>query len=113
MNPEADYAYVTTTGRRTGRAHEIEIWFAAAGDTLYLLSGDGERSDWVRNLIADPRVTVRVESEEVPAKARTVEDPEEDGRARRLLLEKYEPRYRGSLERWGLTATPVALVLEP
>ena len=28
-----------------------------AGDTLYLLAGAGDRSDWVRNLQADPRVT--------------------------------------------------------
>ncbi len=32
---------ITTTGRRSGRPHEIEIWFSVAGDTLYLVSGNG------------------------------------------------------------------------
>src|SRR5262249_4866622 len=49
-----DFCYVTTTGRRTGRPHRIEIWYAADGNTLYLLSGGGRGSDWVQNAIADP-----------------------------------------------------------
>jgi hypothetical protein len=38
--------YVTTAGRRTGRPHTIEIWFAADGGSLFLISGGGDRSDW-------------------------------------------------------------------
>ncbi len=52
------YCYLLTAGRRSGRPHEIEIWFVAHGDTVYLLNGGGKRppgeSDWVRNLRADP-----------------------------------------------------------
>ena len=58
-NAEDDYCYLTTTGRVTGEPHEIEIWFAADGDTLFMLAGAGDRSDWVRNLRAQPAVTVR------------------------------------------------------
>jgi nitroimidazol reductase NimA-like FMN-containing flavoprotein (pyridoxamine 5'-phosphate oxidase superfamily) len=43
-----DYCYLTTTGRVTGHPHEIEIWFGMDGDTIYLLSGGGEKSDWVK-----------------------------------------------------------------
>ena len=45
-----NFCYLVTMGRVTGRPHEIEIWSAADGDTLYLLAGAGARSDWVRNL---------------------------------------------------------------
>src|SRR6185503_18411268 len=55
-----DYCYLTTTGRVSGRPHEIEIWFAIKDNTLYLLSGGGDKSDWVRNLRAYPAVTVRI-----------------------------------------------------
>jgi deazaflavin-dependent oxidoreductase (nitroreductase family) len=55
-----EYCYLTTVGRRTGRPHTIELWFAARGDTLYLISGGGDRSDWVRNLQADGAAIVRV-----------------------------------------------------
>lgn len=47
---ELDYCYVTTTGRRSGNPHTIEIWFAQHGGRVYLLSGGGEASDWVKNL---------------------------------------------------------------
>src|SRR6186713_3406091 len=33
------FAYLTTTGRRTGQPHRIEIWFAAEQGSIYLLSG--------------------------------------------------------------------------
>lgn len=108
---EEDFCYLTTTGRMTGRAHEIEIWFdIGPGDsTLYMLSGSG-RSDWVRNLRRDPRVTVRVAGESFEGHARVVEDPDEDELARRLLVEKYE-QTTGSLANWRRTALPVAVDL--
>jgi hypothetical protein len=45
-----EYCYLTTTGRISGRPHEIEIWFGINENSLYLLSGGGERSDWVKNI---------------------------------------------------------------
>jgi deazaflavin-dependent oxidoreductase (nitroreductase family) len=106
---EQDFCYLVTRGRATGRPHEIEIWFAASGDTLYLLSGGGDRSDWVRNLRAEPTVSLRVDDVVYPATARVVEDPAESRRARDLVFAKYQPRYRGSLESWRESALPVAL----
>ncbi|HEY8491849.1 MAG TPA: nitroreductase/quinone reductase family protein, partial [Dehalococcoidia bacterium] len=99
-----DYCYLTTTGRVTGRPHTIEIWFGLHGATLYLLAGGRERSDWVRNLRRDPAVTVRLGRAVLRGRARVVTEAAEDGLARRLLLEKYAPRYRGDLTDWGRTA---------
>ena len=105
-----DFCYLATTGRVTGRPHEIEIWFSIDGRTLYMLSGGGDRSDWVKNLKKEPQVTVRLGGERFEGRARVVEDPEEDGLARRLLVEKYE-RNPGSLANWGRTALPVSVDL--
>ena len=107
-----DFCYLTTTGRVTGRTHEIEIWFEIGleGRTLYMLAGDGDRSDWVKNLRRDPRVTVRLGAECFEGLARVVKDPEEDEVARRLLVEKYE-RSPGRLSNWRRTALPVAVDL--
>jgi hypothetical protein len=52
--------YLTTVGRRTGKEHTIEIWFAIRGPTVYMLAGDGQRSDWVRNLARTPEVSLRI-----------------------------------------------------
>ena len=106
------FCYLTTTGRKTGSAHEIEIWFALADATLYLLHGSGMSSDSVRNLLAEPRVTVRIADRAFEGMARVVSAPAEDQAARRLLLQKYEPSYSGDLSEWGQTALPVVVDLQ-
>ena len=84
-----DFCYLTTVGRRSGKAHTIEIWFALLNGNLYLLSGGGDSADWVRNLRKTPAVKVRIGSRTVAARAREVTAPDEDALARRLLDEKY------------------------
>jgi deazaflavin-dependent oxidoreductase (nitroreductase family) len=106
------FCYVTTTGRVTGLPREIEIWFALDGTTAYLLSGGGDRSNWVRNMMRDPTVTVRIGDRTFAGRARFVSgDDEEDARARSLLHAKYSTPERG-LERWRDTALPVAIDLD-
>jgi deazaflavin-dependent oxidoreductase (nitroreductase family) len=106
-----DYCYVTTTGRASGRPHTIEIWFALHGDRVYLLSGGADRSDWVRNVRANPTVGLRIGDRDMLARARVVEEPDEDALARRAVLDKYAPRYPRELDEWGRTALPVAIDL--
>ncbi len=106
------FCYITTVGRVTGRPHVIEIWFGMSGSTIYMLSGGGERSDWVRNIRKKPDVGVRIGGREFVASGRIVSDAAEDALARRLLLEKYSPTYSGDLTDWGRTAQPVAIHLE-
>ena len=112
MLAEEDFCYLTTKGRVSGRPHEIEIWFSLVPEsqTLYMLSGDRDRSDWVRNILRDPGVTVRIAGEKFSGLAREARDPEEDELARRLLVEKYESR-PGSLADWRRTALPVIVDL--
>jgi deazaflavin-dependent oxidoreductase (nitroreductase family) len=111
------FCYLTTTGRVSGRPHTIEIWFVRHGRTLYLLSGGGERSDWVRNLVSDPAVTVRLgrrDAAGLPGHARVVEPgSDEDELARRLVTGKYQPTYGGDLSGWRHSSLPVAVDLQP
>ena len=104
-----DFCYLTTRGRVSGRPHEIEIWFALDGRTLYLLSGGGDSSDWVRNLRADPSVTVRLRDTTCDATARVIEAGNESERGRRLVFDKFQPRYTGSLDRWRRESLLVAI----
>jgi len=107
------YCYLTTTGRVSGEPREIEIWFALEGPTLYLLSGGRDRSDWVRNLLREPRVAVRIGDRTFHGRARVVADPDEDARARELVFEKYSPSYSGDLTDWRQRSLPVAVDLQP
>jgi deazaflavin-dependent oxidoreductase (nitroreductase family) len=107
----ADYCYITTTGRVTGNPHTIEIWFGIEGSSLYVLAGGRYDADFVKNLRKRPGVSVRIGRRTFEAAARVVELPGEDALARRLLLEKYGPRYSGDLGDWGRDALPVAFDL--
>ena len=107
---ELDYCYLTTTGRISGSPHRIEIWFALHGETLYLLSGGADRSDWVRNLMASPEVVLELADRGRATRARVVEPgSDEDALARRLLYEKYTARGNADLDEWAATALPVAV----
>jgi len=91
------YCYLTTTGRVTGEPREIEIWFALEGDTVYM---------------REPRVTVRIGEVTFEGRARAIDDPDEDALARRLLPEKYRPRYGGDLDDWRERSLPIAIDLD-
>lgn len=103
-----DFCYLTTTGRVSGRPHTIEIWFALNEHTLYMLSGGMDRSDWVKNALRLPDVTVRINDRVIAGKARLVKDAGEDALARRLLFEKYEKSSEDDLTEWSRSALPVA-----
>ncbi|MCM8748872.1 nitroreductase family deazaflavin-dependent oxidoreductase [Thermomicrobiaceae bacterium CFH 74404] len=101
--------YLTTLGRRTGRPHRIEIWFAVDGGRLYLLSGGRDRSDWVRNIQANPRVTVELGGETHSGVARILEEgTPQDQRARELLVRKYRTT-EDDLADWGRRSLAVVI----
>jgi deazaflavin-dependent oxidoreductase (nitroreductase family) len=103
------FCYLTTTGRVSGQLHEIEIWFAAQNNTLYLMAGN-PGSDWVKNLRKNPNVTVRIAKLNLIGTARVVENQQEEMTVRNLLADKYKEREAdGSLSGWARTALPVAI----
>ena len=106
------YCYLTTRGRVTGRVHRIEIWFAIDESTLYLLSGGGRSSDWVKNLLHSPSVVVEIGSGRFAGQARIVADAAEEERARALVHDKYAGSYGGDLTGWRRSALPIAVDLE-
>ena len=104
------FCYVTTTGRRSGRPHTIEIWFGLAGNSMYLLAEGQERADWVRNIRAEPEVSVKVRDVTFPARARVVEDQDEQQRARRMLAAEYQDWIEDTpMSDWAQTALVIAL----
>ena len=111
-----DFCYLTTVGRRSGKPHEIEIWFAALDGRLYMMAGGRMRSDWVRNLIRNPGVSVRIRDETRRGTARVVDEegePDLDARVRRVVCEKYgEVEAGGALSGWGKSALPVEVSLD-
>jgi deazaflavin-dependent oxidoreductase (nitroreductase family) len=106
-----DFCYLTTTGRRSGQPHTIEIWFALEGCTLYLLSGGRDQSDWVKNIQQQPEVQVRIRESHFAGHARLVSEAQEDALARKLVFDKYTPRDSDDLSDWARTSLPIAIDL--
>lgn len=103
------FAYLTTTGRTTGNPHRIEMWFAAENGNVYLLSGGRDTSDWVKNLQANPNVTVELGTDTFTGMAEVLApDTPEDERARQLLVEKYTP-YDSDLDDWRRRSLPIVI----
>ena len=71
---------------------EIEIWFVEADGRLYVLAEHGHKARWVQNILANPRVHVRLGDQQWDGLARVL-DPNKDGEAylnaRQLAREKY------------------------
>lgn len=110
---EEQYCYLTTTGRVSGKPHEIEIWFGLNERTLYLLSEGRERSDWVKNLLKDPSVKIRLAKKHFTATARLVTDEQEEMMARKMLASKYQQwRVGQKFSHWARTALVVGIDLE-
>ena len=110
---DKDFAYLTTTGRRTGKDHTIEIWFALHDGRIYMLSGGGDRADWVQNLKKTAQVRVRIGTQSAVANARVIRaGTKEDALARELLDGKYQGWREGKrLSSWARNALPIAIEL--
>ncbi|GHO70237.1 hypothetical protein KSC_091290 [Ktedonobacter sp. SOSP1-52] len=105
-----NFCYLTTTGRKSGKAHTIEIWFALEGSTLYMLSGGRDKADWVKNIQRQPEVEVRIKATRKQGRGRIVaEGSEEDARARQLVFSKYAPRSNEDLRDWSRRSLTVAV----
>jgi deazaflavin-dependent oxidoreductase (nitroreductase family) len=106
----ADFCYLTTTGRLTGHSHTVELWFAIHGQTLYILSGGRDRSDWVKNAVRQPEVKIRIDQTTFTAHARLTRDAKEDALARKLLFDKYNAPDE-DLDEWARRSLPMAFDL--
>jgi len=81
VSSEPKYLYLTTTGRRSGLARRIEIWFTRHQGRHYLVAEHGLKAHWVQNLLAEPAVRARVGRRAFRGRARVV-----DARGERELV---------------------------
>jgi deazaflavin-dependent oxidoreductase (nitroreductase family) len=49
---------ITVTGRKSGRAISIPVWFALEDDELYLLPVQGSDTQWYKNVLKNPRIRI-------------------------------------------------------
>jgi deazaflavin-dependent oxidoreductase (nitroreductase family) len=89
---DEQFLYLTTTGRNTGLAREIEIWFVVYRENFYLFAEMGDAAGWVKNIRRHPRVAVRIGEQRVDGSARILDrqaDRELRDEAAKIARQKY------------------------
>ena len=108
---------IVTVGRVSGDPHELEIWFGVIDGTMYLISGNGTRADWYRNLLVHPELLVKLAGEERVGRARVVTDPDERRACGRVMGAKYvwggDPSIGLTYDAWCFDVPAVAVEFEP
>lgn len=88
-----EFLYLTTTGRTSGKPHEIEIWYVPYRNCYYLISGGKTDADWVKNLMHNPHVTFWVQGQTHEGTGRAIDRPTEPELAEavdELMRAKYQ-----------------------
>ena len=80
---------ITTTGRKSGKAHIKPIWFVYDQGHLYLQSGQEGKSDWYQNLKKNPQMTLKIGTVTFQGKAKFIDDQNETERIHGLFSAKY------------------------
>ena len=65
--------YLTTTGRVTGRPHTVPLRLVYHRGKVYASRRDAQ-SDWCRNLLKNPNVTVEIQGQQLTGTAHLVTD---------------------------------------
>ena len=105
---------ITTTGRKTGQPHRIEIWLHYFKGKIYLSGNPGRKKDWFANLSTNPQFTVHFKESlilDVPAAARVVLGAKRRREVLAFIIAKQpEPQ---ELELWVRSARLMEVLLEP
>ena len=81
--------HLTTRGRRSGKLHMVEIWFALRNGKVYL-SHEGKETDWMKNIKKNGQVSFEIGGKNFNGNAHYLTDGTEEAWAGKVALyEKY------------------------
>jgi len=89
---------LTTEGRKSGLPRVTPLQYEEMEGKIVIASARGTKSDWYRNILVNPNVTVRVKSREFNGLAEPVENPEKVADYIQYRLKKH-PRMIGFIMR--------------
>ena len=86
------FLHLNTTGWKSGKQHQIEIWFVEYDGKYFILLERRRHAHWVQNIIHNPRVSFTVNHTTFTGTARMVDqdkEPELTARVSKLMSIKY------------------------
>ena len=72
---KTDEIELTVTGRVSGKKSTRPVWFVLEGKTLYLLPVQGSDSEWYKNVLKHPTITLAVKGAKWTGKASPITNP--------------------------------------
>ncbi|MCU1242199.1 MAG: hypothetical protein JWO71_2925 [Candidatus Acidoferrum typicum] len=82
---------ITVTGRKSGRAISIPVWFVLEGDKLYLLPVSGSDTQWYKNVLKNSSIQVDAGGEQAELRVVPVTDPKQVASVAEKFRAKYGP----------------------
>jgi deazaflavin-dependent oxidoreductase (nitroreductase family) len=83
---------ITVTGRKSGRAISIPVWFVLDEDKLYLLPVQGSDTQWYKNVLKKPLMRVDADGAEGDLKVVPIADAKQVS----SVVEKFRAKYGNS-----------------
>jgi deazaflavin-dependent oxidoreductase (nitroreductase family) len=80
---------ITVTGRKSGRAISIPVWFVVEDDKLYLLPVQGSDTQWYKNVLKNPSIRIKAGGGEAEVRAVPVKDATQVT----SVVEKFRDKY--------------------
>jgi len=94
------FAYLTTSGRKTGKPHSVQVWFSMDVGKIFL-SHEGGYTDWMKNIVHKGRVRIRIGRLNMEADAAILTDGESNEVGKKSLYEKYYgPAPKATIDDW-------------
>jgi deazaflavin-dependent oxidoreductase (nitroreductase family) len=92
---------LTTRGKKSGHPRHVMIECSSINGKIYVTPGWGKRTQWYRNIAADPHVTVQRKGEVFAATAVRVTDANELSAVFQYVHET-SPMWKPFLNSWGI-----------
>jgi len=99
---------ITVTGRKSGRAISIPVWFVLEEDQLYLLPVQGSDTQWYKNVLKNP--SIRIDARGAGAELQAV--PINDAKRASSVVEKFRAKYGASDVKRYYTKFDVAVLAQ-
>ena len=103
---------LTTRGRRSGQARVTPLQYEEIQGSYYVAAARGENTDWLRNILAYPRVELRAGRRHLRGEAEVIRDPATIADFLELRLQRHPRMVRAIMRQAGLKGTLTRADLE-
>ena len=99
---------ISVIGRKSGKTISIPVWFVLESDKLYLLPVQGSDTQWYKNVLRNPQISIDARGVE----ARFQATPLTDAKAVSSVIEKFREKYGAKDVEKYYSKFDVAVVVE-